>query len=188
MQFIDRYLPKLLTMCCLYLQVLFCTEDGDSTLINPTHVMQGMENVNCPQGNQLSGPNLDPGNSEDADEMLLVRLLRLVKFQLQQVELTITRRLQQVPGPFPGIKPPGCGVDNLAPSGTECRATFYPPLSAFFFMGPHWTTRFGFAARIFLLSDEFRLVWEPFSLLCPPLFLWESGRRVKLPTQLWLVF
>jgi len=56
--------------------------------------MQGMENVNCPQGNQFSGPHLDPGNPEDEDEMLLVRLLRLVKFQLKQVMLTITRRLQ----------------------------------------------------------------------------------------------
>jgi hypothetical protein len=41
---------------------IFCTEHGDSTIINPTHVMQGMENVNYPQGNQFSGPNLDPGN------------------------------------------------------------------------------------------------------------------------------
>jgi hypothetical protein len=38
--------------------------------------MQGMEYANCPQGNQFSGPNLDPGNSED--EMLLIRPLRLV--------------------------------------------------------------------------------------------------------------
>jgi hypothetical protein len=55
-------------------------------------------------------------------------------------------------------------------------------------MGLYWATRFGFAARIFLLSDGFRLVWEPLSLLRPLLFLWESGWRLKLHTLLWLVF
>lgn len=47
-------------------------------------------------------------------------------------------------------------------------------------MGPHWTTRFGFEARIFLLSDRFGLIWEP-------LFLWERERRVTILTHLWLV-
>jgi hypothetical protein len=56
--------------------------------------MQGKENTNCPQGNQFSGPNLEPGNSEDEDEMLLLRPLRLVKLQLKQVQLVITHGLQ----------------------------------------------------------------------------------------------
>ena len=98
--------------------------------------MQGMENVNFPQSNQFSGPNLDPGNPEDENEMLFVPLLHLVKFQLKQVMLTITGRLQHVPGPFPGIKPPRCGIDNPAPSGTEIKESvelhLYPSLSTFF--------------------------------------------------------
>jgi len=93
-QCFDRYLRKLLTTCCLQLQVLFCTEDGDDTLINPTHVMQGIEYVNYPQGNQFSGPNLDPGNFEDKNEILLFRPPRLVNLQLTQVKLVITLRLQ----------------------------------------------------------------------------------------------
>jgi hypothetical protein len=56
--------------------------------------MHGMEYVNCPQGNQFSGPNLDPGNSEDEVETLLVRPLRLVKLQLKLVKLVNTRSLQ----------------------------------------------------------------------------------------------
>ena len=56
--------------------------------------MQGMENVNCPQGIQFSCPNLEPGNCEDEDEMLHIRPLRLVNLQMTQVKLVITRKLQ----------------------------------------------------------------------------------------------
>ena len=56
--------------------------------------MQGIEYVNYPQGNQFSGPNLDPGNFEDKNEILLFRPPRLVNLQLTQVKLVITLRLQ----------------------------------------------------------------------------------------------
>ena len=67
--------------------------------------------------------------------MLLIRPLRLVNLQTKQVKLVITHRAQQVPGSFPGIKRPGCGVDYPVPSGTEVKEvqsqTFVAPTLCF---------------------------------------------------------